>query len=136
MKPKYLRMLQRMAEDPRRQACTWSVYMLRCRDGTYYTGIAKDVQERLRKHQAGKGAAYTRTRLPVELLYEENGLTRSEALVWEARIKAMPRAKKGRLARKKVYFPAPIRLRLYYLSPPIQNINSFAKLSVADRSPP
>ncbi len=102
MKPKYLRMLQRMAEDPRRQATTWSVYILRCRDGTYYTGIAKDVQERLRKHQAGKGAAYTRTRLPVELLYEENGLPRSDALVREARIKAMPRAKKGRLARKKV----------------------------------
>jgi predicted GIY-YIG superfamily endonuclease len=101
MKPKYVRMLQRMAGDPRQQARTWSVYMLRCRDGTYYTGIAKDVQVRLRKHQAGKGAAYTRTRLPVELLYEENGLTRSEALVWEARIKAMPRAKKGRLAPKK-----------------------------------
>ncbi len=91
-----------MAEDPRRQATTWSVYILRCRDGTYYTGIAKDVQERLRKHQAGKGAAYTRTRLPVELHYEEDGLTRSEALVREAWIKAIPRAKKGRLARKKV----------------------------------
>ena len=102
MKPKYLRMLQRMAKDPRQQARTWSVYMLSCRDGTYYTGIAKDVQERLRKHQAGKGAAYTRTRLPVELLYEENGLPRSEALVREARIKAMPREKKGQLARKKV----------------------------------
>jgi predicted GIY-YIG superfamily endonuclease len=50
----------------------------------------------------GEGAAYTRTRLPVELLYEENGLPRSEALVREARIKAMPRVKKGRLARKKV----------------------------------
>ena len=91
-----------MAKDPRRQATTWSVYILRCRDGTYYTGIAKDVQERLRKHQAGKGAAYTRTRLPVELLYEENGLPRSEALVREARIKAMPREKKEQLARKKV----------------------------------
>lgn len=102
MKPKYLRMLQRMAKDPRRQATTWSVYILRCRDGTYYTGIAKDVQERLRKHQAGKGAAYTRTRLPVELLYEENGLPRSEALVREARIKAMPRDKKEHLARKKI----------------------------------
>ena len=87
-----------MAEDPRRQATTWSVYILRCRDGTYYTGIARDVQERLRKHQAGKGAAYTRTRLPVELLYEENDLPRSEALVREARIKAMPREKKGQLA--------------------------------------
>ena len=87
-----------MAQDPRRQATTWSVYILRCRDGTYYTGIAKDVQERLRKHQAGKGAAYTRTRLPVELLYEENGLPRSEALVREAQIKAMPREKKGQLA--------------------------------------
>ena len=102
MKPKYLRMLQRMTKDPRRQATTWSVYILRCRDGTYYTGIAKDVQERLRKHQAGKGAAYTRTRLPVELLYEENGLLRSEALVREARIKAMPRDKKAQLAQKKV----------------------------------
>lgn len=102
MKPKYLRMLQRMAKAPRRQATTWSVYILRCRDGTYYTGIAKDVQGRLRKHQAGKGAAYTRTRLPVELLYEENGLPRSEALVREARIKAMPREKKEQLARKNV----------------------------------
>ena len=102
MKPKYLRMLQRMAKAPRRQATTWSVYILRCRDGTYYTGIAKDVQERLRKHQAGKGAAYTRTRLPVELLYEENGLPRSEALVREARIKAMPRERKEQLARKKL----------------------------------
>ena len=90
-----------MAEDPRRQARAWSVYILRCRDGTYYTGIAKDVQARLGKYQVGKGAAYTRTRLPVDLLYEENGLTRSEALVREARIKAMPRVKKERLAQKK-----------------------------------
>lgn len=72
----------------------WSVYLLRCGDGSLYTGVAKDVGERLKKHQAGRGAAYTRTRLPVALVYQENGYTRSEALVREARIKRWPKARK------------------------------------------
>ena len=72
----------------------WAVYILRCGDGTLYTGIAKDVQARIKRHSEGKGAAYTRTRLPVELLYHQEGLTRSAALIREAQIKALPRSKK------------------------------------------
>lgn len=72
----------------------WSVYILRCRDGSLYTGIAKDVLARVRHHNKGKGGAYTRTRLPVKLLYQQENLTHSEALVREAQIKAMPRSRK------------------------------------------
>ena len=72
----------------------WAVYILRCRDGSLYTGIAKDVQARLKQHCEGRGAAYTRSRLPVTLLYQENDFNRSEALIREAQIKAMPRSKK------------------------------------------
>jgi predicted GIY-YIG superfamily endonuclease len=72
----------------------WAVYILRCGDGSLYTGIAKNVQARLRQHNEGRGAAYTRTRLPVELLYQQEGLTHSSALIREAKIKALSRSKK------------------------------------------
>ncbi|MBA4395363.1 MAG: endonuclease [Desulfobacca sp.] len=72
----------------------WTVYILRCGDGSLYTGIAKDVRARLKLHSEGRGATYTRTRLPVTLLYQQEGLTHSEALIREAQIKAMPRIKK------------------------------------------
>jgi len=72
----------------------WTVYILRCGDGSLYTGIAKDVQARVKQHSEGRGATYTRTRLPVKLLYLQESLTRSEALIREAQIKAMPRSKK------------------------------------------
>ncbi|MFH2202808.1 MAG: GIY-YIG nuclease family protein [Elusimicrobiota bacterium] len=75
----------------------YSVYILTCAGGTLYTGIAKDVRARLKQHRAGKGAAYTRTHLPVRLVYQEDGFTRSEALVREARIKAFPVQKKRAL---------------------------------------
>lgn len=97
MKPKYRRLLEKMAAAEPAGEQDWSVYILRCRDGSYYTGIAKNVEERLKKHQAGKGAAYTRIHPPEKILYREDGLTRSEALVREARIKAMPRAGKEKL---------------------------------------
>ena len=72
----------------------WSVYIVRCADDSLYTGIAKDVAARLAKHNAGKGAAYTRARRPVKLLYSENALTRSKALSREAGIKSLPRPQK------------------------------------------
>jgi putative endonuclease len=75
----------------------WSVYILRCRDGSLYTGIAKDVQARVGRHNQGQGAAYTRGRLPAELVYVANTLTHSEALVREAEIKRLPRAQKEEL---------------------------------------
>jgi len=88
---KYLRMIQGMKRRGRKD---WTVYILRCGDKSLYTGIAKDVRARVKQHSEGRGASYTRTRLPVELLYQRKGLTHSEALVREAQIKAMPRSKK------------------------------------------
>ena len=75
----------------------WSVYMLRCGDGSLYTGIAKDVEVRLKRHNAGKGAAYTRSHLPVKLVYQEALFTRSQALIREAQVKRLPRARKEKL---------------------------------------
>jgi len=72
----------------------WTIYILRCGDGSLYTGIAKDVRARVKQHSEGRGAAYTRTRLPVKLVYQQKSLTRSRALIREAQIKAMPRFKK------------------------------------------
>ena len=91
---KYLRMIQGMKRRGRKE---WTVYILRCGDGSLYTGIAKNVQARLNQHCEGRGAAYTRSRLPVTLLYQQEGLTHSKALIREAEIKAMPRSKKEEL---------------------------------------
>ncbi len=88
---KYLRMIQGMKKRGRKE---WTVYILRCGDGSLYTGITKDVQVRVKQHSQGRGAAYTRTRLPVKLIYQQEGLTHSKALIREAQIKSMPRSKK------------------------------------------
>ena len=76
----------------------WSVYIVRCDDDSLYTGIAKDVAARLKQHNTGRGAAYTRSRRPVSLAHLEPGLSRSQALVREAQIKRLPRTCKQRLA--------------------------------------
>ena len=75
----------------------WYVYMLRCGDGTLYTGIAADVQARLAQHRAGKGAKYTRGRTPLELVYTEECADKSTALKRELQIKALSREEKLRL---------------------------------------
>ena len=73
---------------------SWSVYLLRCNDGTLYTGVAVDVAARLKTHNEGKGAKYTRVRRPVELVYQENNLLRGDALRREMAIKRLDRAAK------------------------------------------
>ena len=88
---KYLRMIRGIKSGGRKD---WTVYILRCGDGSLYTGIAKDVQARVKQHCEGRGATYTRTRLPVKLIYQQEGLTHSKALIREAQIKGMPRSKK------------------------------------------
>lgn len=70
------------------------VYILRCRDGSLYTGIAKDVALRLRQHQAGRASRYTRARLPVALLWSRRVATWSAALREEHRIKQLRRSDK------------------------------------------
>lgn len=70
------------------------IYILRCGDGTLYTGSTNDVQRRLEAHQRGRGAKYTRSRLPVELVYQEALPDKSEALRREAAIKKLSRSEK------------------------------------------
>jgi len=75
----------------------WYVYMLRCCDGSLYTGCTDDVDRRLSVHQSGRGAKYTRSRLPVELAYREEVADRSAALRREAAIKRLTRQQKLKL---------------------------------------
>ena len=70
------------------------VYILRCGDGTLYTGCTNDLPRRLQAHQSGRGAKYTRSRLPVELVYQEAVPDRSAALRREAAIKRLARRRK------------------------------------------
>ena len=72
----------------------WYVYMLRCGDGSLYTGYTDDVDRRLKTHQSGKGAKYTRSRLPVTLAYQESLPDKSSALRREAAIKRLTRQQK------------------------------------------
>ena len=73
------------------------VYILRCGDGSLYTGVAKDVEARLKQHQEGKGARYTRAHLPVSLAWSRECPTWSDGLKEEIRIKRLDREAKERL---------------------------------------
>ena len=75
----------------------WHVYLLKCRDGSFYTGITSDIQERLLRHNEGTGAEYTRLRRPVELIYSERYATKDEARRREIVIKKFGVANKRRL---------------------------------------
>lgn len=82
-----------------RAARRWQVYIVRCADGTLYTGVATDVLRRVTEHNgAGKaGARYTRTRRPVKLVYQERAANRSAACKREYRIKQLDRREKLKL---------------------------------------
>ena len=75
----------------------WYLYILRCKDGTLYTGITTDVDKRLEAHRSGKGAKYTRGRSPLELVYRETCGSHSEALKRERKIKSLTREDKEKL---------------------------------------
>jgi len=78
----------------------WFVYILRCADGSLYTGITNDLQRRCRQHNEGKASRYTRCRRPTRLVYHEVVADRSEALRREAAIKALTRREKLCLIRR------------------------------------
>lgn len=83
---------------PRYIVIMYVVYMLRCVDNTLYTGIARDVERRIREHNEGaRGARYTRGRRPVQLVYEERQVSRSMALKREAALKKLSRTQKDAL---------------------------------------
>jgi predicted GIY-YIG superfamily endonuclease len=75
----------------------WVVYVLRCRTGQLYTGCTTDLERRVREHNAGTGSKFTRSRLPVTVVYREELGGRSEALRRERAIKAMRTGEKRRL---------------------------------------
>jgi predicted GIY-YIG superfamily endonuclease len=80
----------------------WWVYVVRCADGSLYTGIAIDVARRVARHNAGRASKYTRSRRPVTLVYRERQPDRGAALRREAAIKALTRRMKEALIARKV----------------------------------
>ena len=83
------------------------VYILRCADGTFYIGTARDVARRLAVHNARKGAKYTKPRLPVRVVYQEGPLTLTKALQREYQLKQLTRLKKQALIRGRLIVKAP-----------------------------
>ncbi len=76
----------------------WYVYIVRCQDGTLYTGITKDLKRRIAEHNSEKGGAkYTKPRRPVRLVYSESASSRSAAAKREYQLKRMPTVKKRAL---------------------------------------
>ncbi len=86
-----------MKSKERNKARHWLVYILCCRDGSLYTGITNDLAKRLQAHRDGAASRYTRSRLPVKLVYLEAAANRSAATKRESVIKRMKRAQKERL---------------------------------------
>ena len=84
---------------PKSPSDPWFLYLLRCTDGTLYTGIAKDVSRRCQQHNAGSASRYTSSRLPVVVVYQEAHASHSLALRREAAIKALSRQQKLSLIR-------------------------------------
>jgi len=78
----------------------WVVYIVRCKDNSFYCGITQDVKARVDRHNEGKGAKFTRTRKPVELLYSEELPTKSAALKREIEIKNFSRKNKIKLIKQ------------------------------------
>ena len=81
-------------KSPKKRAEQWFLYMLECNDHSLYTGVTKDIGRRFKMHSEGKAARYTRTRRPLEVVYQETCRTRTEALVRECVVKALPKHKK------------------------------------------
>lgn len=79
----------------------WKVYILRCGDGTLYTGVSTDVAARLETHRSGKGAKYTKSRLPLELVYTEDCADKTRAFRREWQIKHLTREEKLKLIEEK-----------------------------------
>ena len=79
----------------------WYVYILKCNDGTLYTGITNDLDKRVSSHNKGTGAKYTKTRLPVVVVYHEEATDRSEASKREYQIKKLSKLAKENLIMSK-----------------------------------
>ena len=101
MHPKIKRMVKEMeaqeAAGKRKPDRGWFLYILRCQTGTFYTGVTKNLERRLKTHNDGKGSRYTRARRPVMLVHYEDCASRAQALVREHKVKALSRKEKEKL---------------------------------------
>lgn len=79
---------------------SWFLYIIKCADGTLYTGVTTDIERRLREHNSGKGGKYTRTRTPVILVHSEVYQTRAKAMSREAQLKGWTKSEKKALIEK------------------------------------
>jgi predicted GIY-YIG superfamily endonuclease len=82
------------AKKRRKKAAAWLLYVLKCRDNTLYIGITTDVSRRVQQHNSGAGSHYTRSRLPVKLIFSEPCCCRSQALKKEYAMKQLSRKEK------------------------------------------
>ena len=98
MENRYRKMLEGMRAKEKgtrkRPREKWFLYILKCADLSLYTGITKDIARRFKMHSEGKAARYTRTRRPLEVVYQETCRSRTQALTRECTVKALPKAKK------------------------------------------
>ena len=78
----------------------WYLYIVRCSDGSFYTGITTDLEERIKRHNTGDGAKYTRARRPVRLIYAKKIDSKSEAKRKEIEVKSLSRENKERLIKR------------------------------------
>jgi len=90
------------AKKRSKKTVAWLLYVVKCRDNTLYTGITNDLPRRLTQHNNGTASRYTRSRLPVKLLYQERCCGRSSALRKEYRMKALSRQEKEVYIREKL----------------------------------
>ena len=95
MEKKYKKMISKMPVGESNEE--WFLYMLRCNNGSLYTGVTNNLERRLKMHEEGKAAKYTRARRPVELVYQEVCSGRKEALMREWKVKELPKVEKERL---------------------------------------
>jgi putative endonuclease len=103
MKPRCRRMLrtikakEELPAPNATEGAVWSLYILECCDGSFYTGVTNDIDRRFLAHQKGTASRYTQTRRPVVLVYREECGTRSQSLARECAVKSLSRERKEEL---------------------------------------
>jgi len=97
--------LETLAELARLSKKSWYVYILKCADGTYYTGITTNINRRIKEHSTKKGAKYTKQRGPFKLVYKASFHNRSSASKEEHRIKSLSLYEKIKLIKSDAVFP-------------------------------
>ena len=101
-----------MSESGSSRLCRYSVYILSCADGSFYTGMTNDLPRRLAEHRAGRGARWTQRRLPVELVFSLDDLSYRSALEVERYVKSLTRARKEALVEREPRMLALVRKRI------------------------